>query len=111
MNNWLLVIGAVLLAVAAFVFLPDEHELLEGEIVQTGNIEISDSLTYKHEVLYPKMFSVLPNVTIKLTKGSANIEVVEQRVDGFVFKSSSLGYSVAEGAHVEWTATGLLNEY
>ena len=109
MKNWLLVIVAVLLAVAAFVFLPDEDELLEGEVMQTGEIEISKSLTYKHEVFYPKKFSILPNVTIKLAKGSANIEVLEQRVDGFIFKSSNLGYSVTEGAHVEWTATGLLN--
>lgn len=111
MNKKLLLLtGLVLIVAGVLVFLPDSKELQPGEVVQKGNIEISDSLIYQHNIVYPKIFSRSPHVEIKLTKGSGYLEIVEQRVDGFVFKSSNLGYSVADGAHVEWTATGFTSK-
>ena len=108
MKKWPLVIGVAL--IVAVVFLPDSNELQEGEVVQKGALEISDSLTYQHEIIYLQKFSILPRLNIKLIKGSGYLEIIEQRLDGFIFKSSNLGYSVAEGAHVEWTAAGFPGE-
>jgi len=79
-------------------------------IAISDSIEVSNSESYLHDVLYPKKFSSLPRLSIKLTKGSGYLESVEQRLDGFVFKTSSLGYSEAEGAYVEWKARGFTND-
>ena len=106
MKKILLVSAVVVFVVAMFMLRPDADRLQEGEIAQSGSIEISNSLSYKHDVLYPEKFSASPRVKITLTKGSGYLEIIEQRADGFIFKSSSLGYSVAEGAHVEWIASG-----
>lgn len=105
-----LVVPVVLIVMAmVYVLMPEADRLQDGEVSQTGSIEISDRLSYKHEVFYPARFNVMPRVKIKLTKGSANLEIIEQRVDGFIFKASNLGYSVAEGAHVDWVASGLIS--
>ena len=106
MKKFLLVSVVVVFVIAMFMLLSEADRLQEGEIAQSGSIEISNSLSYKHDVLYPEKFSASPRVKIKLTKGSGYLEIVEQRTDGFIFKSSNLGYSVAEGAHVEWVASG-----
>ena len=110
MKKTLFVFALVCITLSAYPFYPQSNEFKPGEIVQTGGLEISNSPTYTHDVIYPETFGNLPRVTIKLTKGSANLEIVEQRVDGFIFKTSNLGYSVAQGAHVEWTAAGRLGE-
>lgn len=103
--------AAVVLAlvIAVFMFLSERDGPQDGEVAQTGSVEISDSLSYTHEVLYPEPFHILPRVKIKLTTGSGYLEIIEQRADGFIFKSSNLGYSVAEGAHVEWAAVGFVD--
>lgn len=108
MKKRLIIAGVVVLAIIAIMFLPESNELQDGEITQTGSIDISDSSSYTHDVLYPKKFSTSPRVKIKLTKGSGYLEIIEQRADGFIFKSSNLGYSVAEGAQVEWAASGFI---
>lgn len=108
MKKRLIIAGAVVLAIISIMFLPESNELQDGEIAQTGSVEISDSLSYTHDILYPEKFSATPRVKIKLTKGSGYLEIIEQRPDGFIFKSSSLGYSLAEGAHVEWVASGFV---
>lgn len=109
MKILLAVFAAVVFTVAATMLLPESDELQKGEIVQTNSIEISNTDNYEHEVIYPENFSSLPRVKIKLTKGSANLEIVEQRTDGFIFKASNLGYNIAEGAHVVWTAAEIHN--
>ena len=101
-------LAAVVLVIVAIMLLSKSGGLQDGEIAQMGSVEISDSLSYMHEVLYPERFDTAPRVKIKLTTGSGYLEIIEQRADGFVFKSSNLGYSVAEGAHVEWTAFGIV---
>ena len=108
MKKLLFVSTAAILVIMVLVLLPESDQLQDGEIVQAGSMEISDSTVYKHEVYYPEKFSASPRVKIKIKKGSANLEVIEQRTDGFVFKASNLGYSVADGAHVEWTASGFV---
>lgn len=105
----LLTFGLLLTIIIVLLLSPGANELQPGEVVQQGDIEISDSLTYTHEILYPKSFSRPPRVEIKLITGSGYLEIVEQRSDGFVFKSSHLGYSVAEGAQVKWRAAGFVN--
>ncbi len=107
MVKWRVFIALVLLVIFIIVMQVDRNELRPGEILQSGNVEISGQLTNSHDVLYEKNFEVLPRVSVKLTAGSANLEIIEQRVDGFIFSASNLGYSVAEGAHVEWVAAGL----
>jgi len=106
MKKILLIFGVAVLSVALFILLPESNDLQEGEFVQTSSIEISKSENYKHEVFYPEKFSSPPRLEIKFTKGRGYLEIVEQRVDGFIFKASNLGYIEAEGAYVEWTATG-----
>lgn len=96
------------LVIAVFMFVTERDGPQDGEVAQIGSVEISDGLSYTHEVLYPEPFHILPRVKIKLTTGSGYLEIIEQRADGFVFKSSNLGYSVAEGAHVDWTAFGIV---
>lgn len=110
MKKRLLITGVVVLMIIAIMFLPESNELQDGEIAQTGSVEISDSLSYTHDILYPEKFSATPRVKIKLIKGSGYLEVIEQRPDGFIFKSSNLGYSLAEGAHVEWVASGFVSD-
>lgn len=110
MKKLLFVSGAALIVVAAFLFFSGSSKLNEGEVLQSGVIEISNSLTYRHNIVYPEKFRMLPRIDIKLRKGSGNLEIIEQRTDGFIFTASNLGYSVAEGAHVEWSAIGLLPE-
>ena len=107
MKKILLIIALIGIVIAVFA-LPDQpEELLAGEFIQDGRLEISNSPHSKHDVIYPEIFGALPTVSIKLLTGRGNLEIIEQRADGFIFKSSNLGYSVAEGAHVAWVATGL----
>ena len=107
MKKILLMAGVLAMVIAVFAIPDEPEELLEGEFIQNGNLEISNSAHSKHHVIYPEIFSTLPAVTIKLVTGRGNLEIIEQRTDGFIFKSSNLGYSVAEGAHIAWVATGL----
>lgn len=111
MKKILLISGLIALAIVVFA-LPDEpEELLAGEFMQEGSLEISSSMHSKHSVIYPEIFAALPRVDIKLVTGRGNLEILEQRADGFIFKSSNLGYSVADGAHVAWVAIGLEDKH
>jgi hypothetical protein len=103
------VAAAAVLSLAVYALSPESDELQEGEVAQTAIIEVSNSTGYQHDVLYPKKFSSLPRLKVKLIKGSGYLEAVEQHLEGFVFKTSSLGYSETEGAYVEWTAKGFIN--
>jgi len=109
MKKTVSVFAAVVIGLAMYTFLSGSDELQKGEIEQSASIEVSNSESYLHDVQYPKKFSSLPRLSIKLTKGSGYLEAVEQRLDGFVFKTSSLGYSEAEGAYVEWKARGFID--
>ncbi len=108
MKKMLLVLALVVIVIGVFLIPYGADELQAGEVRQQGSIEISNSLNYKHNILYVDEFNSLPRVKIELVKGSGYLEIIEQRTDGFIFKSSNLGYSVAEGAHVEWAATGFM---
>ena len=103
-------VAAAVVLLAAYALFPESGELQEGEVVQGARLEVSNSTSYQHNVLYPEKFSSLPRLKIKLITGSGYLDVVEQRVDGFVFKTSNLGYSETEGAFVEWDARGFINE-
>ena len=105
----LILLGALALAIV-FMLLPEFNGLQDGESVQTGIIEISDKQNYKHDVFFPEKFISQPRVEISFTKGSGYLDILEIRTDGFVFKVSNLGYSVAEGAYVQWVATGVIAE-
>ena len=109
MKKLLSIFAVAIISVAIYMLLPDSDELQEGEIVQTNSVEISNSTSYQHDVFYQITFNSLPMVKIKLTKGSGYLEIIEQRADGFIFKTSHLGYSEAEGAFVEWTASGFID--
>jgi hypothetical protein len=109
MKKIFLMFAVIIMLLVVYILLPDSDALRQGEIEQTASIEVSNSDSSQHNVLYPKQFSSLPRLTIKLTKGSGYLEAVEQRLDGFVFKTSSLGYSEAEGAYVEWRAKGFVD--
>jgi len=109
MKRLYLVFALVVIFLAVYALMPESEVLQEGEVEQTASIEVSNSESYLHNVLYPKKFSALPRLSIRLTKGSGYLEAVEQRLDGFVFKTSSLGYSEAEGAYVEWKARGFID--
>jgi hypothetical protein len=110
MKKLYLVFASVVIFLAVYALLSGSDELQEGEVEQTAIIEVSNSESYQHNVLYPKKFSSLPRFSMKLIKGSGYLEAVEQRLDGFVFKTSSLGYSEAEGAYVEWKARGFIDD-
>jgi len=110
MKNLLSVFAAAAVFALSYLLFSGPDELQEGEIVRTGSMEISNSTSYQYDVPYQARFSSLPELKIELIKGSAYLEVVEQRVDGFIFKTSNLGYSEAEGAYVEWSATGFIDK-
>jgi hypothetical protein len=109
MKKIISVFAVVAVIVITYLWLSAPRKLLEGEIVQTDSIEVSNKTNNLHEVVYPQSFSSLPRLKLKLSKGSGYLDVVEQRVDGFIIKTSNLGYSEAEGAYVEWTARGFIN--
>ncbi len=96
--------------VAGYLLLSETRELQEGESAQTGVAEISDSNSYKHEVSFPKEFISVPRIEVSLIKGRGYLDILEKRSDGFIFKVSNLGYTVSEGAHVQWVATGIIAE-
>jgi hypothetical protein len=106
----LTILGVSILAAVVFMLWPEFDGLQDGDAVQTGIIEISNNDNYKHDVFFPKRFASPPRVEISLTKGSGHLEIIETRTDGFVFKISNLGYSVVEGAYVQWVATGKIAE-
>lgn len=108
MKKLLLLFGAAFVFVMVYLSSSTPDALRQGEILQTGSVEVSNNTSYQHEVFYPEKFSSLPEVNIKFVSGSGYLEIVEQRLDGFVFKTSNLGYSEAEGARVEWRATGFI---
>jgi len=110
MKKLFLVVAVAVICLALYTLLPVTDELLEGEVLQTAIIEVSNSTGYQHDVIYPEKFSSLPRLKVKLIKGSGYLETVEQHLDGFVFKTSNLGYSEAEGAYVEWGARGFIDD-
>jgi hypothetical protein len=110
MKKFLVVVVVAAVIAAVYLLLSDTEVLPEGQVMRTGTLEISNKTSYKHDVSFPETFSELPEVEIRLVKGSGYLEILETRLDGFSFKTSNLGYSEAEGAHVEWKATGLVNK-
>ena len=54
MKKFLLMSVVVAFVIAMFMLLSETDRLQEGEIAQSGSIEISNSLSYKHDVLYPE---------------------------------------------------------
>ena len=108
MKKGLLVIGVAVVLLAVYLLQPGEDVLQPGETVQNGRIEVSNSTSYQHDITYSQIFTSLPRIKVKLITGSGYLEIVEQRVDGFIFKTSHLGYAEAKGAYVEWTAAGFI---
>jgi hypothetical protein len=103
-----LIVFVVVICAIIFMLLPRTNDLREGESIQTGTIEISNSDVYRHDVLFPEKFATPPSVEIEFTSGSGYLEVVETRSDGFVFTTSNLGYAASQGAFVKWLAIGTL---
>ena len=58
------------------------------------------------------MYMSPPNLTVDLASGlGVKIELIEQRIDGFVFAASDIAWSGSEGAIVKWEAQGELAAY
>ena len=101
-------------AVAFFIFITtalfftnSETSLLSSNLTtQSGNVEISNRSTNQHEVFYPVPYTSPPNLKVNISVGSGNLNIKEQRADGFIVKVSDLGYAANLGAYIEWIASG-----
>lgn len=94
------------LVLTAGIYLWSPGSGLARQTLQTGTMEISNRRDDVLEVFYAKPFRTPPNLNVRFTKGSGEIELVEQRADGFRFKTRTVSYISVEGAHIEWLATG-----
>jgi hypothetical protein len=73
---------------------------------QADSIQVSGRSDQVFEVFYPHAFARAPNLKVRFAKGDGTLEFVEQRADGFKFKTRDVGFITSVGAEVEWVATG-----
>lgn len=101
---WIAAASFLILTVGFYLWAPDTRTTALNH--QTDTLEISDRNDAVFEVFYPAPYKMPPTLKVRFIKGRGTIEFVEQRADGFRFKTRDVGYMVGEGAHVEWSATG-----
>lgn len=106
---WMAVAIFLTITIILYIF-PINSEPTNGMYNQTDAIQISERENYIFQVYYPRPYSTIPNLKLKLTHGHGKLEIVEQRKDGFSFKSIEVSYNTDIGAHVQWTASGYINE-
>jgi hypothetical protein len=87
---------------------PDSLNSQPSYHTQTGKMELTKRTDSDCEVFYPRPFANTPNLTLRASKGSVEMRILEQRPDGFRFRTGSLSYSVGVGLWVEWEARGIL---
>lgn len=79
-----------------------------GKQIASLSDEIIISLNFnrEYEVLYPRPFKRTPNLRIECTEGGIDFEIVDQRADGFRFRT--LGPDAYGSPHlrIRWTAKG-----
>lgn len=110
MKNFLVAVTVAAVFAALYMLLSGTEELQEGQVMHSGTLQVSNKRSYIHDVVFPQTFAEQPQVAVKLIKGNGSPEILETRLDGFSFIVKDLGYSEVEGAHVEWKATGFVNE-
>lgn len=98
-NAALIVATAFLLAVLVRVF---RHR----PVTLQDETEIAVAVNRSYEYFYPHSFRRPPNLKVKTVHGGADIEIVEQRVDGFRIKTIGSSAWGSPKLVIRWVARG-----
>ncbi|WP_295550810.1 hypothetical protein [uncultured Pseudacidovorax sp.] len=101
---WYAMVGFFLLTSALFLWGPTGAN--SGPLRQSDSIKVSDRSDDVFEVFYPRAFAHAPNLKVRFVRGNGTLEFVEQRADGFKFKTHEVAFFSDLGAEVEWVAAG-----
>jgi hypothetical protein len=109
-------LGAVMFAVGAVVLHRRKDSLgagdgrdLRGVSELTGDINLTNLHRGRIEVTYPKPFASKPNLAVDSMHGSIELEILEERTDGFVLRGGSATWG-GNGLWIRWTAKGVLSD-
>ena len=75
-------------------------------LIQSDTVQVSGRGDKSLSVFYPKPYKSAPYLKLQFAKGDGEINILEQRADGFILSLRDVSYVVGDGAHIEWSATG-----
>jgi hypothetical protein len=101
---WIFLTAFLLISSVLYFFETENSD--RGIISQAGTVEVSNRSKNIFEVFYPKKYLSPPNLKLTIVKGHGNLEIIEQRADGFKFETYELGYEVMDGSYIDWLASG-----